>query len=147
MLSVLRCSPITRETLVTLTSRPHPPGQIKVRRWNERVRAKRCDAVDCLEMSPVFNLGEGLRCGLSIRHCRCNWIMAAWVVFLHLFLVPLCWCTVSKRQMLLIFCGRFIWNKQTSLSNGFSGYFHDSTTELYFCSITPTSMLFLNKNN
>ena len=91
-----------------------------------------------LEMSPVFNFGhdQGLRCGLSIRHCRCNWIMAPWVVFLHFFLAPLCCYAVSERQMLLIFCGRFTWSRQTSLSNGFSGYFHDSTTELYFRSIS-----------
>ena len=104
----------------------------------------------CLEMSPVFDFGQGLRCGLSFRHCRCHWIMAAWELscFLTLFvLVPLCWYAVCKRQMLLIFCGRFSWSKQTSLSNGFSGYFHDSTTELYFRYITPMSMLFQNKNN
>ena len=28
----------------------------------------------CLEMSLVFDFGQGLRCGLSIRHCRCHWI-------------------------------------------------------------------------
>ena len=39
----------------------------------------------------------------SIRHCRCHWIMAAWFVFLHFFLVPLCWYVVSERQMLLFF--------------------------------------------
>ena len=121
--------------------------------WNERVQAKKvwCSGLGlCLEMSPVFDFGQGLRCGLSFRHCRCHWIMAAWELscFLTLFfLVPLCWYAVSKRQMLLIFCGRFSWSKQTSLSNGFSGYFHDSTTELYFRYITPMSMLFQNKNN
>ena len=103
----------------------------------------------CLEMSPVFDFGhfgQGLRCGLSFRHCRCHWIMAAWELscFLTLFfLVPLCWYAVSKRQMLLIFCGRFSCSKQISLSNGF----HDSTTELYFRHITLMSMLFQNKNN
>ena len=35
-----------------------------------------------------------------------------------------------------IFCGRFSWSRQTSLSKGFSYYFHDSTTELYFRSTT-----------
>ena len=35
-----------------------------------------------------------------------------------------------------IFCGRFSWSRQTSLSKGFSDYFHDSTTELYFRSTT-----------
>ena len=71
----------------------------------------------CLEMSPVFDFGQSLRCGLSFRHCRCHWIMAAWELscFLTLFfLVPLCLYAVSKRQILLIFCGRFSWSKQTS---------------------------------
>ena len=61
--------------------------------------------------------------GLSFRHCRFHWIMAAWELscFLTLFfLVPLCWCAVSKRQMLLFFfCGRFSCSKQTSLSKWF----------------------------
>ena len=35
-----------------------------------------------------------------------------------------------------ISCGRFSWSRQTSLSKGFSYYFHDSTTELYFRSTT-----------
>ena len=35
-----------------------------------------------------------------------------------------------------IFCGRFSWSRQTSLSMGFFYYFHDSTTELYFRSAT-----------
>ena len=55
----------------------------------------------CLE----FDFGQGLRCGLSFKHCRFHWIMAAWELscFLTLFfLVPLCWYAVSKRQMLLI---------------------------------------------
>ena len=83
---------------------PYWPWRIKVGRWNEHVRAKRCDAVDSglfLEMSLVFDFGQGLRCGLSIRHCRCHWIMAASFVFLHFFLVPLCRYAVSERQMLL----------------------------------------------
>ena len=56
-----------------------------------------------LEMSPVFDFCQGLRCGLYIRHCRCHWIMAAWVVFLHFFLVPLCSYAVSEREMMLFF--------------------------------------------
>ena len=123
--------------------------------WNERVQAKMvwCSGLGlCLEMSPVFDFGQGLRCGLCFRHCRCHWIMAAWELscFLTLFfLVPLCWYAVSKRQMLLFsfFEVGLVGVKQTSLSNGFSGYFHDSTTELYFRHITSMSMLFQNKNN
>ena len=62
----------------------------------------------CLEISLVFDFGQGLRCGLSIRHCRCHWIMGAWFVFLHFFLVPFCWYAVSERQMLLFFAGGLI---------------------------------------
>ena len=62
----------------------------------------------CLEMSLVFDFGQGLRCGLSIRHCRCHWIMAAWFVFLHFVLVSLCWHVVSESQMLLFFAGGLI---------------------------------------
>ena len=54
----------------------------------------------CLEKSLVFDFGQGLRCDLSIRHCRCHWIMAAWFVFLHFFLVLLRWYAVSERHML-----------------------------------------------
>ena len=89
-------------------------GRIKVGRWNERVRAKRCDAVDwdpdLLRNVACFRLRSGLAiwCGLYIRHCRCHWIMAAWIVFLHFFLVPLCWYAVSERQMLLFFAGGLV---------------------------------------
>ena len=86
-------------------------GRKRVGRWNERGRAQRCDAVDwdsCLVMSLVFDFGQGLGCGLSIRHCRRHWIMGAWFVFLHFFLVPLCWYAVSERQMLLFFAGGLV---------------------------------------
>ena len=88
-----------------------------------------------LDLSLVFEFGQGLRCGLSIRHCRCNWIMAAWFVFLHFFLVPLSWYAVSERQMLLFFAEVGVC-RQTSLSKGLPYCFHDSTTELYFRSTT-----------
>ena len=84
-----------------------------------------------LEMSPVFDFGQGLRCGLSIRHCRCDWIMAAWAVFLHFFLVPLSCYAVFERQMLLFFFGRFSWIYWIIFS------FYNP----------PMSMLFYNKNN
>ena len=94
----------------------------------------------CLEMSLVFDFGQGLRCGLSIRHCRLHWIMAAWFVFLHFFLVPLCWYAVSERQMLLFFA-----------NISFKGFLL-LLLWLYhwiifsFC-YSPMSMLFQNKNN
>ena len=54
----------------------------------------------------------------------------------------ICFLAVLPRSFVLIrclreanvaiFCGRFSWSRQTSLSKGFFYYFHDSTTELYF---------------
>ena len=73
----------------------------------------------CLEMSLVFDFGQGLRCGFYIRHCRCHWIIAAWFVFLHFFPVPLCWyAALSPRGK----CCYFLRD--------------DSTIELYFRSAT-----------
>ena len=48
----------------------------------------------------------------------------------------LCAGTISREANVAIFCGRFSWSRQTSLSKGFSNYFHDSTAELYFRSTT-----------
>ena len=48
----------------------------------------------------------------------------------------LCAGTLSPRGKCCYFCGRVNWSRQTSLSKGFSYYFHDSTTELYFRSTT-----------
>ena len=56
-------------------------------------------------------------------------------------------CLQEANVAIFFFCERFSWSKQTSLSNGFYGYFRYSTTELYFRYITPMSMLFQNKNN
>ena len=55
----------------------------------------------CLEMLLVFDFGQGLRCGWSIRHCRCHWIMAAFFCFLallpHSFVLVRCLiCTVPQ---------------------------------------------------
>ena len=44
----------------------------------------------CLEMSPVFDFGQGLRCGLSFRHCRCHWIMAAYTFLPRSFVLVRC---------------------------------------------------------
>ena len=77
------------------------PRHFSLKKWVGKALETRLGLGLCLEMSLVFDFGQGLRCGLSIRHCRCHWIMAAWFVFLHFFLVPLCWYAVSERQMLL----------------------------------------------
>ena len=92
---------ITRESHHTRDLRHLPPGWIKRVRPSKKVRCSELGL--CSEMSLVFDFGQGLRCGLSTRHCRCHWIMAAWFVFLHFFLVPLCWYAVSERQMFLFF--------------------------------------------
>ena len=85
----------------------------------------------CLEMSLVFDFGQGLRCGLSIRHCRCHWIMAAWFVFLHFFLLPLCWYAVSERQMLQFFAGGLVGVEKHLFQR-----LYYICTELYFRSTT-----------
>ena len=48
----------------------------------------------------------------------------------------LCAGTLSPRGKCCYFLRRFNRSRQTSLSKGFSYYFHDSTTELYFRSTT-----------
>ena len=58
----------------------------------------------------------------------------------------ICFLALLPRSFLLVRChreanvaffgGRFNWSKQTALSKGFSYYFYDSTTVLYFRSTT-----------
>ena len=48
----------------------------------------------------------------------------------------LCAGTLFPRGKCCYFLRRFSWSRQTCLSKGFSNYFHDSTTELYFRSTT-----------
>ena len=38
----------------------------------ELVGVLHCCQLVLLEISLVFDFGQGLRCGLSIRHCRCH---------------------------------------------------------------------------
>ena len=113
-------------------------GRIKVGRWNERVRAKRCDAVDW---------DSAKKCRLfstSVRACDvvCTLDTAAVTGLWRLDLFSCtsssfrCAGTLSPRGKCCYFCGRFSWSRQTSLSKDFFYYFHDSTTELYFCSAT-----------
>ena len=85
----------------------------------------------CLEMSLVLDFGQGLRCGLYIRHCRCHWI-----IFLALLPRSFVLVRCLREANVAIFCARFSWSRQTSLSKGFFYYFHVSTTELYFGSAT-----------
>ena len=123
----------TRKLATTLRARADKGWAVKRARPSKEVW---CSGLGlCLGMSLVFDFGQGLRCGFYDRHCRCHWIMAAWFVFLHFFLVP-CAGTLSPRGKCCYFCGRFSWSRQTSLSKGFFYYFHDSTTELYFRSAT-----------
>ena len=102
------------------------PGRIKVGRWNERVRAKRCDAVYC---------DYALKCRLfstSVWACDVVCILDSAAVTeswrLELFSCTsssfLCAGTLSPRgKCCYFFCERFSWSRQTSLSNGFSCYF------------------------
>ena len=78
---------------------------VKLARLSKKVW---CSGLGLCLFSLVFDFGQRLRCGLSIRHCRCHWIMAPWLVFLHFFLVALCWYAVSERQMLLFFAGGLV---------------------------------------
>ena len=99
----------------------------------------------CLEMSLVFH-GQGLWCGLYFRPCPCHWIMMAWFVFLHFFLVPLCWDAVSERQMLLFFArgliglDKYLFQRVSLLPL----LYHWIIFSFYY---SPMSMLFQNKNN
>ena len=96
--------------------------------------------------TPATQARSGLGCGLSIRHCHCHWIMAPWFVFLHFFLVPLCWDAVSERQMLLFFVrgliglDKYLFQRVSLLPL----LYHWIIFSFYY---SPMSMLFQNKNN
>ena len=87
----------------------------KCRLFSTSVRV--CDVVCPLDTAPVTELWR-----------------------LHLFSCTsssfLCAGTLSPRGKCCYFCGRFSWSRQTSLVKGFSYYFHNSTTDLYFRSTT-----------
>ena len=112
-LCYILCDPIPPQTSVqrlahtrNVTTRADKGWAVKRARPSKKVW---CSGLGlCLELSLVFDFGQGLQCGLYIRRCRCHWIMAAWFVFLHFFLVPLCWYAVSERQMLLFFAGGLV---------------------------------------
>ena len=133
-------------SLYNFKSRADQGGAVKRARSSKKVW---CSGLGlCLEMSLVFDFGQGLRCGLSIRHCRCHWIMAAWFVFLYFFLVPLSCYAVSEGQMLLFFAGGLVGVDKhpfqrvaiiTSMTPG-----HWIIFSFYY---SPMSLLFQNKNN
>ena len=91
----------------------------------------------CLEMSLVFDFGQGLRYDVV---CRLDTAAVTELWRLELFSCTsssfLCAGTLSPRGKCCNFCGRFSWSRQASLSKGFFYYFHDSTTELYSHSAT-----------
>ena len=115
-------------------------GRIKVGRWNERVRAKRCDAVD-------WDSASVRACDVvcTLDTAAVTEFMAAWFVFLHFFLVPLCWYAVSERQMLPFFAGGLV-GVDKHLFQRFllilSWLYH--WIIFSFC-YSPMSMLFQNK--
>ena len=97
---------------------------------NERVRAKRCDAVDW---------DSAKKCRLfstSVRACDvvCSSDTAAVTELWRIDLFSctpssfLCAGTLSPRGKFAIFCGRFSWSRQTSQSKGFSYYCITSMT-------------------
>ena len=89
----------------------------------------------CLEMSLVFDFGQGLRCGLTMA-LPLSLNYGGFICFLALLPRSFVLVRCLREANVAIFCGRFNWSRQTSLSKGFSYYFHDSTTELYFRSTT-----------
>ena len=108
-------------------------GRIKVERRNERVRAKRCDAVDwdyaykCRLFSTSVRACDVV-CPLDTADVTELWRLGLFSCTSSSFL---CAGTMSPRGKWCYFCGRFNWSRQTSLWKGSSYYFHDSTTEFY----------------
>ena len=88
----------------------------------------------CLEMSLVFDLSQGLRCSFSDTAAVTEF--SGLICFLALLPRSFVLVRCLREANVAIFCGRFSWSRQTSLSKGFFYYFHNSTTELYFRSAT-----------
>ena len=86
-------------------------------------------------MSLVFDFGQGWRCGLSMA-LPLSLNYGGLICFLALLPRSFGLVRCLREANVAIFCGRFNWSRQTSLTKGFSYYFHDSTTELYFLSST-----------
>ena len=106
---------------------------MKRARPSKKVRCSRLGL--CLEMSLVFDFGQGLRYDVV-----CTLDTSAELWRLELFSCTSssfhCAGALSPRGKCCYFCGRFSWSRQTSLSKGFFYYYHDSNTELYFRSAT-----------
>ena len=106
---------------------------------SERVRAKRCDAVDwdsaqkCRLFSTLVRACDVV-CPLDAAAVTELWRLDLFSCTSSSFL---CAGTLSPRGKCCYFLREVSWSRQTSLSKGFSYYFHDS----------PMSMLFQNKNN
>ena len=103
--------------------------------WQTKVKGERCN-----QMMHPYKF-------YTFYRDQSHWIVEAWVVFLHFFLVPLCWSAVSERQMLLTFCGRFSWSGQTSLNFKWFLWllpwlYHWIIYSFYY---SPMSMLFQKK--
>ena len=86
-------------------------------------------------MSLVYDFGQGLDVVCTLDTAAVT-EFSGLICFLALLPRSFVLVRCLREANIAIFCGRFSWNRQTSLSKGFSYYFHDSTTELYFRSAT-----------
>ena len=89
-------------------------------------------------MSLVFASGQGLRYDVicTLDTAAVTELYGGLTCFLALLPRSFVLVCGLREANVAIFCGSFSWSRQTSLSKGFSYYFHDSTTELYFRSTT-----------
>ena len=100
----------------------------------------------CLEMSLVFDFGQGWRCGLYInKTLPLSLNYGSLICFLALLPRSFVLVRCFRVANVTIFCGRFSWSRQTSLSKGFFYYFRDSATELYFRSATRQCRCYYSK--
>ena len=119
------------------------PGLHPGKPWfNQAFGAReRCDAVDwdSAQRCRLFRLRSGL--AMWFVHQPLPLLLNHGGLSCFLALLPRSFVLVrclreANVAIFFFFCERFSWSRQTSFSNGFSGYFHDSTTESYFRSIT-----------
>ena len=94
----------------------------------------------CTLRSVLFSVCFRLRSELAMRfvHQTLQLSQNYGSLICFLALLPRSFMLVRclREANVAIFCERFSWSRQTSLSKGFSYYLHDSTTELYFRSTT-----------
>ena len=117
-----------------------------------RVKVRACDVVCPLDTAAVTELwrldlfsctsSSFLCAGMLSSRGKCFLFFVCFFFLRGRFSLPACIRLLfpSLHAEIRDVCtqARFSWNsRHTSLSKGFSCYFHDSTTELYFRSTTP----------